>query len=149
MSDPTATVPVMVYNPWRALRHLGERVHLIWEPLEPGILAETDGEGVIWMDPDQYQVQRRCTLAHELAHIELGHTAGCTGPDERAATHLAARWLIDMDRLLDAISWTEELEEAAEVLWVDMPTLEARLLGLTSAERQRIIDLAARLDKSA
>ncbi len=122
-------------------------VDLSWSVLD-GRLGETDGATVIRLHPHQSQVQRRCTLAHELAHIELGHTAGCNSLEEKQATQLAARWLITMPMLLDALRWTEELEEAADILWVDMPTLMARLDGLTGKERAMITDLYQSVEKA-
>ena len=141
LSERPTTVRVMDYSPWRALRALGERVRLYWADLPQGTLALTDGRERIWIDPHQTQVQRRCTLAHELAHIELGHTGGCTPRDEADADALAARNLIPLQKLLDALRWSEELEEVAEELAVDMPTLIARLDNLTEAERREIADL--------
>lgn len=107
----------------------------------PGRLGETNGADVIVMNPDQLQVERRCTLAHELAHIELGHIGGCSGREETDAARMAARWLIDMGDLLSALQWTENFQEAADCLWVDEPTLMARLDGLTAAERAQIVRL--------
>lgn len=124
----------MVFHPWRRLRSL-TGVDLVWRPLT-GMLGATDGATVIYMDPVQLQVERRCTVAHEQAHIELGHTRGHHPDDERTATQLAARWLVEMPAILDALRWSEELEEVADQLWVDLPTLMARLDGLTSEERQ-------------
>lgn len=137
----------MDYHPWRALRHLGDSVRLIWTPLEPGTFALTDGQRRIWMSPDQYQVQRRCTIAHEVAHVELGHTEGCTSYDERAATELAARRLIPMERLLDGLRWTQEWEELADELWVDVDTLMARLDTLTDFERGQIAALSLLMER--
>lgn len=138
-----------MYHPWRDLRRLGERVVLVWERLEPGVLAETDGRGVIWMDPAQRQAKRRCTLAHELAHIELGHTDGCTPREDRAADDLAARRLIPLDRLADALAWTESAEEAADELWVDEATLSARLASLTADERVALAERLGRVERGA
>ncbi|HLV05690.1 MAG TPA: ImmA/IrrE family metallo-endopeptidase [Actinomycetaceae bacterium] len=136
-----------MWHPWRRLRAL-THVTLHWQPLQ-GLLGATNGSNLIVMDPRQSQAQRRCTIAHELAHIELGHTGGCTGAEEAQARRLAARWLIDMDRLLDALAWSEELEEVAEELWVDLDTLYARLDGLTAQERARVVALAGRVERGA
>lgn len=110
-------------------------------------LGSTNGTTAIRLHPHQSQVQRRCTLAHELAHIELGHIDGCTPDGEREAALHAARWLIDIDDLLDALRWTEEFAEAAECLWVDERTLMARLDGLTAEERARIVLLNQEVER--
>ena len=140
MSVPAVTVAGM-YHPWRTLRALDTRIEVIWQHLDDDVLAETDGHSTIWMDPRQRQAKRRCTLAHELAHIELGHTDGCTPREDVAADRLAARRLIDMHRLLDALRWAEDLREVADELWVDEPTLMARLDALTDDERAQIVQL--------
>src|SRR5690625_7195002 len=134
-----------MWHPWRRLRAL-THVTLHWQPLQ-GLLGATNGSNLIVMDPRQSQAQRRCTIAHELAHIELGHTGGCTGAEEAQARRLAARWLIDMDRLLDALAWSEELEEVAEELWVDLATLYARLEGLTAGVGARLCALHEGLER--
>ncbi len=100
-----------------------------------GRLGETDGVRVIVMHPDQSQVQRRCTIAHELAHVELGHTDGCSSVEERAARGLAARWLIDLEDLGDAAVWARSMAELADELWVDADTLAARVEQLHPAEK--------------
>lgn len=76
-------------------------INVTW-PVMPDRLGSTNGTTVIRMHPHQSQVQRRCTLAHELAHIELGHINGCSPAEDRVAEQYAARWLIEMDDLLDA-----------------------------------------------
>lgn len=144
VSVPTRTVPTM-FHPWRRLRAQPE-IDVTW-PVMPGRLGSTDGSTAIRMHPHQSQVQRRCTLAHELAHIELGHTGGCTPATEREAAQHAARLLIDMDDLLDALRWADDLREVAECLWVVEETLLARYDGLTSEERARIALLYAEVER--
>ncbi len=134
-----------MFHPWRTLRGL-PKIDLAWLPME-GQLGATDGARVIVLHPHQSQAQRRSTLAHELAHIDLGHVDGCTPQNEHMAVQRAARWLISMQALLDALRWSEDLDELAENLWVDPETLTARLDGLTDAERQQIVDLHASVER--
>ena len=61
----------------------------------------------------------------------------------------AARRLIKMEHLLDALAWTEHLEELADELWVDLDTLMARLDGLTPEERAQIAELGERVERGA
>lgn len=136
-----------MWHPWRRLRAL-THVDLHWRPLD-GLLGATNGRDLIVMDPRQSQVQRRCTIAHEVAHIELGHTSGCSPLEEEAARRHAARRLIAMPDLLDVLCWTEELEEAADELWVDLDTLKARLDALTTGEQAQLCALYQRLDRGA
>lgn len=134
-----------MFHPWRRLRGKPE-IDVTW-PVMPDRLGSTDGATVIRMHPHQSQVQRRCTLAHELAHVELGHVGGCSPTEERIAQHHAARWLIDLGDLLDALRWAEDLREVADCLWVDEPTLMTRLDGLTAGERAQIVALHEELDR--
>lgn len=121
-----------MFHPWRKLRSLPQ-IDLSWRRMS-GRLGETDGVRMIVMHPDQSQVQRRCTITHELAHVELGHTDGCTDVEEREARALAARWLIDLDDLADAAVWARSLTELADELWVDPDTLADRVEQLRPAE---------------
>jgi hypothetical protein len=115
------------FHPWRRLGAL-PHIDLSWRRT-PGRLGETDGAQLIRLHPDQSQVQRRCTLAHELAHVELGHVGGASPVEERAARQLAARWLVDMEPLLDGLRWADDLATVADECWVDEETLMARLDG--------------------
>ncbi|WP_230747585.1 ImmA/IrrE family metallo-endopeptidase [Brevibacterium sp. CCUG 69071] len=87
------------------------------------------------MEPDLLQVERRCTLAHELAHIDLGHTEKTTVAEENAARRYAAQKLIDWDALVDAFRWAHNAHEAADELWVTPEVLEDRLRFLHPNER--------------
>ncbi len=129
-----------MFHPWRALRAQSD-ITVEWRRLALDQYAVTNGTNRIWMDPDQSQVERRCTLAHELAHIELGHTDGCVAREDRAVDLLAARRLVEMPDLLDALRWADDLPTVADELWVDEPTLMARLDGLTAGERAQIVVL--------
>lgn len=130
VSVGASTLPCMTlhYHPWRELRSLtGVIVH--FATLAPGIWGMTDGHQRIWLDRRLGQVERRCTLAHELEHIRRGHY-GCQPPAvERAVNAAAARRLIpNPHRLADALAWARgDLAAAADELWVDEPTLSARL----------------------
>jgi len=135
-----------MFHPWRALRARPD-VTVEWRHLSLDVYALNNGRDRIWMDPRQTQVERRCTIAHELAHIELGHTDGCTDRDDREVDLLVARRLIEMPDLLDALRWAEDLREVADCLWVDEATLLARYDGLSCEERAEIVALHAELDR--
>lgn len=122
------------YHPWRELRSR-EHLELTWADLPPGVRGITDGSSAIWMEPDQLQVERRCTLAHELAHIDLGHTTKPTVTEERTARRLAARKLIEWEALVDAFRWAHTAEECADELWVIPEVFEDRLRFLHPHER--------------
>jgi Zn-dependent peptidase ImmA (M78 family) len=73
--------------------------------------------GVVFVQPRLRRVHERSVLAHELAHVELGHRTS-TPKDERQADLLAARRLIDPVRLDEVLRWTQELPEIANELEV-------------------------------
>lgn len=88
------------------------------------------------MDPLLLQAERRSALTHELGHIERGPFPGwATDREERAVDAAAARQLIDIRALGDALVWSQDPHEVAEELWVDVPTLEARIAHLHPSER--------------
>lgn len=118
----------MHYHPWRELAAL---THIVvqWAHLAPGVWGLNDGRRRIWLDRRLGQAERRCTLAHELEHLRRGHL-GCQPPAvERSVDAAAARRLIpNPHTLADALVWARgDMAAAAEELWVDEPTLEARL----------------------
>lgn len=128
----------MTFHPWRALRRL-EHMTLGWHELA-GVDAVLFGDlQTVLLHKGLLQAERRCALAHELAHHELGHS-GCGDRrsllrQERAAEAVASRWLIPIEALADVQVWTPYLAEQAEELWVDVPMLRARLERLHPAER--------------
>ena len=91
------------HHPWRDLRSR-PRITLSWLDLPPGVRGATDGTSAIWMEVDLLQVERRCTLAHELAHIDLGHTTKPTVAEEQVARRLTAQKLIHWDALVDVFN---------------------------------------------
>lgn len=145
MSEARPSVPG-VFHPWRHLRGLAH-VEVFFLTLSGRRRAATNGVDVIVMHPRLNQAQRRCALAHELAHIELGHTDGASPVEERAAAVLAARRLIRADALADAMLWSQHPHDVADALWVDVETLTTRLEHLHPAERHYLTQrLAARED---
>lgn len=122
-------------HPWHLLRDTHPDVLVVHtDALPDGVLGATDGH-VIWLDRDQTQAERRCTLLHEITHIERGH-AGCQDPRTEAAVEAeTARLLIRLEALGEALAWSRWEDEVADELWVDTATLRARVASLTDAER--------------
>ena len=97
----------------------------------------TDGTS-IWLTVERTVAEARCTLVHELIHLERGHST-CQPPDVEADVRReAAQRLIPIDELADALTQTRSDLEAAEVLWVDVDTLRTRLAFLDDVERSRL-----------
>jgi hypothetical protein len=134
-----------MYHPWRHLLSLGQGVTYSIEP--------TPGDKPAWWSPrwdhilirpGQTQVERRCHLAHELAHRDLGHSGECGGwlgrrttkRQEREADSLAARRLIKLEALVDALCWSDERETVADYLWVTEHMLDVRIETMYGGERR-------------
>lgn len=87
--------------------------------------------------------ERRCTIAHELVHDErriFPVDRVLRAREELRVERIAARRLIALERLVDALVWTRRTEEVAEELWVDVPMLVALVQSLTDTERTWIDD---------
>lgn len=134
--------PMKSHHPWRDLRSR-PHITLSWLDLPPGVRGATDGTSAIWLEVDLLQVERRCTLAHELAHIDLGHTTETTVQEELTARRYAARKLIDWDALVDVFRWAHNAHEAADELWVTPEVLEDRLRALSPTERALLIHITS------
>jgi Zn-dependent peptidase ImmA (M78 family) len=108
---------------------------------------------VILLERGTDAARRRCSLAHAIAHLDLGHGAAMTARFERRqeaeATQLAARRLRPLDDLVWAVQWTHDLEEAAVELEVDMDTLQTRMEHLHPSELMRLRMTRRRLEESA
>lgn len=132
------------YSPWTALAELSD-VQLRF--------ADLGGQELGWYDPDsrtitlerdQTQAERRCTLAHELEHLARGDeniaqvSPVLAARQEIAACMRAARRLIPLDALIDALLWSQDEAQLAEVLNVDEDTIRIRLMTLSSAEHALI-----------
>lgn len=98
----------------------------------------------IWLDPLLNQRERRCTLTHELLHVERGTACG-SAVEEHIVNLLAAKRLITLDELVDGYLWVRHpgAEELAEQLWVDLPTLCTRMANL---DRVELAELDFRLE---
>ncbi|ETT24960.1 phage protein [Rhodococcus aetherivorans] len=137
---------------WHPWRHVGKHYPHISVTCAHRL---TDGrrgswtEDGIYIDRDLTQVERRCALAHEIVHLERGPLP--TDPrlaaiEERVVSIIAARRLIPLDDLTEALMWVslEDQAELADELWVDMPTLRIRLRHLAHEERAHINQELAR-----
>lgn len=99
-----------------------------------GRCGETNGRDLIRLDKRLLQVERRCTLAHELVHVEAGEGRACTPSRGREVDRIAAARLVPFEVLVKASRWARDPLELAEELWVTPSMLEARCETLTAAE---------------
>lgn len=83
--------------------------------------------------------EKRCSLAHAVAHLDLGHTSSPLGFFDRRmeaeANDLAARRLLPREALAATLCWTRYREEIAEELQVDVPMLAVREQNMRIGER--------------
>lgn len=133
---PDAVAEPAAWHPWRVLRDEYPDVE-VWhtDQLPQPLLGLTDG-ATVWLRRAATQAEHRCTLTHEIIHLERGHR-GCQPPAiEAAVEREAARRLIPLHALGEALAWATCEIEAADELWVDVPTLRTRLASLIDAERR-------------
>lgn len=124
-------------HPWRALASHPE-ITLRWERM-PGRLGQWCAfTQTITLHPDQSQAERRSTLTHELRHVAAGHVGACSPLVEEQMDDQAARELISLDDLADALLWSQDEWEVADALWVDVATARDRIDRLTEAEKTYI-----------
>ena len=129
-------------HPWRRLRDDYPDWAVQWTRLPDGLLGVTDhARQVIVLDERLLQAERRCTLAHELEHVRRGPTPAepvLAAREEAAIDLAAARQLIRINDLGEALAWSDHPQEVADELWVDAATLATRLRHLTRAETEAL-----------
>lgn len=142
------------WSPWRHLRDNWPQFTVYEYDLPDGVLGCTNYRDAIWLDHRLNQAERRCTLAHELGHLERGPlhpdaTQAMLDAEEIAVDQWAARKLITSRDFIAAFSWSLDLHEMAEELWVDVPTLRARIRVGTDEEQDAVMAAIARRHQAA
>lgn len=126
-----------MHNPWGILRRLADWTFEI-APLPAGVWGLTDWRHrTITIRPGLTQAERRCALSHETQHVRRGPGPG-SQREEDACDQGAARELIDLHDLGEALAWAHNLDEAADELWVDRRMLDVRLAHLHPSERAQL-----------
>lgn len=124
----------MHYHPWRRLRELID-VTLHWHDGGVAGWCRHSTQDVS-LRRGMTQAERRSTVCHEVVHLERGPAPkGYGRQDELQVSQEAARRLIQLQPLGEALAWAHCLAEAADELWVDTGTLRTRLEHLHPAER--------------
>lgn len=128
------------YNPWRDLRDNWPHITVIMVAMTGRLLGAVEYP-TIFLRAGTTAAQRRCTLTHELIHLERG--IGDCGPwqerEERLVHEEVARRLITTDHLVQAVrdlGATHDLAALAAALDVDRETLCVRLAMVTAAEHR-------------
>jgi hypothetical protein len=143
MSDP--------YDPWADVAGNWPGVEVVIEPMRGSLLGELRYP-VIALRAGTSAAQRRCTLAHELVHLERGVIdCGPWAAREELAVHAeAARRLIRLDDLTAAVRLAGPDPGAAVLaaaLDVDQQTLALRVDRLTPRERASLTAHLAALSR--
>ena len=132
------------YDPWRDLRDNWPEYRVIIEPMADDLLGVVRRHPpVIALRADTSLAQRRCTLTHELVHLERGirDCGPWQGREEFEVHREVAYRLIPIDNLARAVlelGGTSDVGALAEMLHVDSETLRLRLQTLDRSERLRI-----------
>lgn len=126
------------YDPWRDLQENWPQIKVVHEPMTGRLLGELRYP-IIALRAGTSAAQRRCTLAHELVHLERGvGDCGIWAAREELHVHeVAARRLISFAALARALCECDgdgSPGALAQLLDVDRQTLELRLARLTPRE---------------
>lgn len=135
LSVSVPTVHPMSINPWRLLAKL-EEWELRWH--DGGVMGRTlHSENAITMRRGMTWAERRCTIRHELLHVERGPMPrGLKAKDEELVRRETAQLMIpDIEPVGDALAWSLSLEEAADELGVDIYVLRYRLKHMSPLDR--------------
>lgn len=139
MSD---TFPGMTerWHPWRYLAERYPHITVITRHRLPGHTMGLIRGDRIWICASCDQAERRSTLTHELWHLDRGIVTlpHLVAREERIVSELAARDLIPLPELIDALKWTRSIGELADELWTDEPTVRVRLNTLDPIEVAQI-----------
>lgn len=127
---------------WHPWRYMAERfphfvIHTRYE-LPPGVRGLVKGNR-IWLCRTLDQAGRRTTLSHEIGHLELGMPIYprhhlYTRREERMVDAMAARRLMPLPKLIDALKWSNNVDELADTLWTTPRMVRCRLETLDPIE---------------
>jgi hypothetical protein len=138
------------YDPWRDVRLNWPQVQVVIERMTGDLLGEArDGGAVIALRAGTSAAQRRCTLAHEIVHLERGlrDFGQWLHREEQAVHRTAACRLITVTELAAAIrdlGAADDHGALAQALDVDSETLSVRLAALDRNERRALRRALAR-----
>ncbi|WP_242676731.1 hypothetical protein [Rhodococcus sp. ABRD24] len=109
----------------------------------PGDRAGVWIGNTIYIDRRLTQAARRSTIEHEVCHLDRGvlpEEPVLVAREEAIVDELAARKLITIEALVDALRWCQGVASAefADEVWTDRHTLNVRLATLTHVERAQI-----------
>ncbi|MDT0260182.1 M78 family metallopeptidase domain-containing protein [Jatrophihabitans lederbergiae] len=139
-----------LYDPWADVRQNWPAVRVVIEPMSGDLLGEVRDDGlVIALRAGTSGAQRRCTLTHELVHLERGILdCGPWSQREEIQVHTeTALRLVPLSQLIAAIRALGGVEDPgaiAQWLDVDSETLAVRLSRVDRVERRALRRALAR-----
>lgn len=121
---------------------MGQHLNIIDHiSLPEGVAGITDGR-TIWLNKNLTPAGRRCTLAHELIHIERGiPPEWAEAKEEIKVDKIASRRLTSHEELLDALLWhdgDDHRAALADTLNLDITMTNVRLKTVTPEETEQI-----------
>lgn len=95
-----------------------------------GVAARTDGVD-IWVDDRLNEVQEKCAIAHELVHIERGHSTVQPEAVEMSVRYAVAKQLLPLEAIAGVCKEDRSLAAIAKDLGVTRQVLMDRAATLT------------------
>ena len=132
------------YDPWLDAQQNWPDVRIVIEPMTGDLLGEVRDDGrLIALRAGTSAAQRRCTLTHELVHLERGLTdCGRWADREELLVHTTVAFrLITPAALVAAVrdlGGSDDRPALAQLLEVDSETLQLRLSRISPAERRML-----------
>lgn len=124
-----------MWHPWRTAGDRYPHINIVCEHRLPRRIRGLFDGATIWLCSTLTQAERRSALTHELQHAERGLVGlPYREREERIVDELAARQLIPLPRLIEALRWTRNPRELAEELWTDIHTVTVRMATLDPLE---------------
>ena len=142
-----------MHCPWLDLEHRHPDITVARRHIAPARAAAVPALGVIVLDSGLNFAASRCALAHQVAHIDLCHTATLHPyfgkRQEAEATRLSDTRLLPIDALAPVLSWALSIEEVATELQVTADVVRRRLRRLTGSEKEMIHQRIESIEHSA
>jgi hypothetical protein len=138
------------YDPWLDVQQNWPGIRVVIETMSGDLLGEVrDGGQVIALRAGTSAAQRRCTLTHEIVHLERGiFDCGPWSQREELLVHTTVAFrLIPSAALVAALrdlGGADDRPALAHLLDVDSETLQLRLSRITATERRMLRRALAR-----
>lgn len=137
---------MQMYDPLEDLSARYPQVTVAMVAIRPAHAALV-GDSLLLVDASLDARQRRCSIAHEIAHLDLAHVPtgnrALARRQEAEADRLASTRLISFGQLLEAVRWCADDQDLAEQLQVSEQALSLRRTLLSAAEISALHSSAA------